>query len=231
MFACLHVLMCVCVCVSLQANVPSMMFTILRTAGALKPFPYNEPETANRLCGSASAAAAAAARHAAKHPQNTRHTNTTNGEGGEKTGVDTPVQSPVLCALCSAPLADDDLTGLPSHITSQRAPLEPTQQSAAQVASIQSQEGAQASVTAANGDHGASGFGVETQLQRPSVASVCCLSCRSQIVSQALQQPGVAKGQQSVRGDVGSTSGEGAQGGVAWPPFVLSKVVALSNDW
>jgi len=34
-----------------QANLPSVMFTILRTATALRPFDFNDAEAANRLCG------------------------------------------------------------------------------------------------------------------------------------------------------------------------------------
>jgi hypothetical protein len=46
----------------LQATLPSIMFTILRVGSALQPFPWNDPDVANNVCGATAAARALTSR-------------------------------------------------------------------------------------------------------------------------------------------------------------------------
>jgi hypothetical protein len=89
-----------------QANLPSCVYTILRTAGALRPFPFNDPPTANQLCGSyqynAAATAAAIPLMAKFNPRQTRVPQPV-------TATPAVAATHALCALCSAPLAPDEV--------------------------------------------------------------------------------------------------------------------------
>jgi len=58
----------------LQANLPSAMFTILRTATSLQPFNFNEPEAVNKLCG-------------ASVPHQQQHRNDQEKRGREKSRI------------------------------------------------------------------------------------------------------------------------------------------------
>lgn len=94
-----------------QAGLPSAMFTILRTASALRPFSFNDPHTANQLCGAApSAASTTPAGACTPHaPQPAQPTDTTTPNGAAR--ACSPARRP-LCSVCSAPLTPEEVEGL-----------------------------------------------------------------------------------------------------------------------
>lgn len=77
---------------SMQAALPSIVFTILRTASALAPFPWNEPGAANEACGAAASASG-------------RQVVDAGSSSGAQGGW-----APV-CSICSAPLTPAEVEG------------------------------------------------------------------------------------------------------------------------
>ncbi len=90
-----------------QASLPSTLFTVLRTASSLRPFPFNSsaclPPTPGAAAGAngagAAAAAAAAAAGAASGGQRSEEVQ------GDRAGGEQAVRVPPCCALCRAPLS------------------------------------------------------------------------------------------------------------------------------
>lgn len=142
----------------MQANLPSIVFTILRTASALAPFPWNDAAQANAACGSTASASGkgAAAVSAASQVDAAASSNGDHAAGSPFTP---------LCSICSTPLT----------------PLELEQALADAAAS-------QLSLSTDTSDHTATSAGQpEPPAAAPgsglaaSLRSACCSRCNAQI--------------------------------------------------
>lgn len=88
---------------SLQASLPSIVFTILRTASALAPFPWNDPTVANDACG-ATASASGKQKPTGACGATALAASQTQAPTAKAQGY-----CPPLCSLCSTPLSPAEI--------------------------------------------------------------------------------------------------------------------------
>ncbi|KAF5831164.1 hypothetical protein DUNSADRAFT_13493 [Dunaliella salina] len=101
---------------SLQANLPSVMFTVLRSATALQTFDFNDPEAANQLCGASTLVPGHNQQQQRRQPEQQQQQLQQQHRGAGQATNRHP-----LCSVCSAPLTSQEVEQLLASAHSSRA--------------------------------------------------------------------------------------------------------------
>ncbi len=190
-------------CASPQATLPFVVFTIVKTASALRPFDFNAAEAANAASGSAAAAEAFLRAQRTRQQQQQRRQHLQHAppppqqqeQHGELAaaaddGEQGAARRPVLCVLCQSPLSAADL-GVQAEVAGR--------------------------AEAAQGEVGPGEERAAATARR--LHAGCCRSCRTQLLEKGLAGP------------VGAAEGGG--GGPPLPGFVARRLAAVkvAQDW